>query len=652
MALPGPATPIRFGAFELNAATGELRKAGITVKLHPQPCRVLLLLTQHAGQIVTREQIREQLWGQHTFVDFEHGINFCIAQVRGTLGDNPEKPRYVETLARRGYRFIAPVSMGAAQTAAPVDVSLSEQSADQSPVTAAAPIEDRESAKQIRVGAFAANRKYLLTALCLVVVAAVKLGWGWYSRQNVAAIRSLAVLPLENLSNDPGQEYFADGMTDALTTDLSQVSALRVISRTSAMRYKKTDRSLPQIARELGVDAVVEGTVQRSGNRVRITAQLIQADTDKHIWARSYERDMQDILSLQGDIARTIAQEISVEVKPQEKLRMTRGQPVNLKAIEAYLQGQYHYQNAKELGFHFDKEKMHEAELNQAVAFFQRAVTEDPNYAPAFVGMGEIWGVPATFPYPPTSMEQPAREALRKALAIDPDLAEAYVDLGRMDYRYWNWSALEQEAKHAVALKPNLAAAHYLYSAYLGAVGRIEEAMEEAERTQALDPGTDRVAWMFYCQRRFDRFIELKRSDIARHAFGPLDHFQLGYGYERAHMFKEAVDEWEAAMSGFSDDNLARALRHGYTKSGFTGAMRAWSAGLESIAKQGGTVHPDLLAYLYSILGEKDRAFAWLEKSMEMHTAQPPALKIDPTLDELRSDPRFEELLRRVGLSP
>src|ERR1700730_8837312 len=180
----------------------------------------------------------------------------------------------------------------------------------------------------------------------------------------------------------------------------------------------------------------------------------------------------------------------------------------------------------------------------------------------------------------------------------------------------------------------------------------MDEAMEEAERTQALDPGTDRVAWMFYCQRRFDRFIELKRSGIARHAFRPLDHFQLGYGYERAHLYREAVDEWEEAMTGFRDNNLARDLRHGYTKSGFTGAMRAWAAGLELIAKQGGTVQPDLLAYLYSILGEKDRAFAWLEKSMEMHTTQPPALKIDPTLDELRSDPRFEELLRRLGLSP
>ena len=650
MALSGSPTSIRFGAFELDAATGELRKTGIALKLHPQPFQVLLLLTRHAGEIVTREQIREQLWGQNTFVDFERGINFCINQIRTTLGDNPEKPRYVETLARRGYRFIAPVSLDTASIATAVDERISTPSSDQGLRAIMGPTDVAEASAHSPAATSNMKGKYFLAALGFVVVTAAALGWHWHSRQRLLPIRSLAVLPLENLSNDPEQEYFADGMTDALTTDLSQISALRVISRTSAMRYKKTDKSLPQIGRELGVDAVVEGTIQRSGDRVRITAQLIQTATDKHIWARGYERRIEDILSLQGDIAGTIAQEISVEVKPQEKLRITRTRPINLNAVEDYLQGQYHYQKAKDMGLHFGKGKIHEAELNQALVFFQRAVTEDPNYARAYIGMGEIWGVPATFPYPSTSMAQPAREALRKALAIDPDLAEAYVDLGRIDYRYWNWSALEQEAKHAIELNPNLAAAHYLYSAFLGEMGRMDEAMEEAEHTQALDPDTDRVAWVFYCQRRFDRFIDLKRSYISRHAFDPMAHFHLGYGYERAHMYKQAVDEWEAAMSGFGDNNLARDLRHGYTKSGFGGAMRAWAAGLELIAKQGGTVQPDLLAYLYSILGERDRAFVWLEKSMEMHTAQPPALKIDPTLDDLRSDPRFADLIRRVGL--
>jgi tetratricopeptide (TPR) repeat protein len=264
--------------------------------------------------------------------------------------------------------------------------------------------------------------------------------------------------------------------------------------------------------------------------------------------------------------------------------------------------------------------------------------------------MAEIWGVPAIFPYPPLSMEEPAREAIKMALTIDPDLAEAYVDLGRIDYRAWKWAALEQEAKRAVELNPNSAAAHDLYSAYLLAVGRMDEAMEEAERVQALDPSSDRVAWVFYCQRRFDRFIELKRNDIARHAFGSMAHFNLAYGYERAHMYKAAIEEWEIAMTGFGYEELAEDLRRGYAADGFKGAIREWVAGWEAISRGGEIVIPDLPAYLYAILGEKDRAFAWLEKSMEMHTSQPPALKIDPTVDDLRPDSRFADLVRRVGL--
>jgi len=266
--------------------------------------------------------------------------------------------------------------------------------------------------------------------------------------------------------------------------------------------------------------------------------------------------------------------------------------------------------------------------------------------------MGEIWGVPASFPYPSRSMERPAREALRKALEIDPALAEAHVALGRIEYRNWNWPALEREAKRAIELNSNLATAHRLYGAYLLAVGRLDEAMGEAEVEKTLDPGSDAVAWVFYCQRRFDRFIELKRNDTGRQAFGTMAHFDLGFGYERAHMYKEAVEEWEKAMTGFGYDDLAADLRHGYNSGDFKGAMREWVAGWETISRQGGTVHPDTVAYIYSILGDKDRAFAWLEKSFEMHSSAPSAFTIDPTYDDLRSDPRFTEMIRRVGLSP
>ena len=626
---------LSFGVFEADLSSREIYKRGRRVHLQDQPFRILSLLLERSGELVTREEIRQNLWPDGTFVDFGEGIDTALKKLRHALGDSADNPIFIETVPRRGYRFIG--SLHVTNGVSPAEESIR---------TAAAPAMPRPRYQGVAL---------IAASLLLAGIAVFGLDIGGLRSRLLLklyppAIHSLAVLPLENLSNDPNQEYFSDGMTDALTTDLSQISALKVISRTSAMRYKKTDKSLPQIGRELGVDAVVEGTVQRSGDRVRITAQLIEAATDKHIWARSYERHIEDLLSLQGDIARTIAQEISVEVKPQEKLRMTRTRPINLKAVDAYLQGQYHYQKAKDMTFHFGKEVMHEAELNQAIAFFQRAVIEDPNYAPAYIGMGEVWGVPATFPYPPTSMVHPAREALRKALAIDPDLAKAYVDLAIIDFRDWNWSAPEQEVKHAIELEPNLAAAHVFYTNFLLALDRMDEAMAEAERVKALDPADDRVAWVFYCERRFDRFIELKRSDLARHAFGPVAHYHLGYGYERAHMYKEAVDEWEKAMTGFGYDDLARDLRRGYTKGGFRSAVREWAEGWERIARQGGTVLPDLPAYLFGILGERDRAFAWLEKSMEMHTGQPLYFKIDPTLDDLRSDPRFADLIRRVGL--
>ncbi len=633
MASTGPPTPIHFGAFELDAASGVLRKGGISVKLHPQPFRVLQLLLENSGQPVTREEIRRCLWGDNTFVDFERGINFCVNQIRAALGDDADNPKYVETLPRCGYRFIGflPTPDGDA----PVEASV--------PATVAPAM----SPPRFRALTFT------MAGLLLAVVSVFAFNLGGlrdrlFGKTTQTRIQSLAVLPLTNLSGDPAQDYFTDGLTDALIGDLSQISEVKVISRTSSMQYKQTKKSLPDIARELGVDAVIEGTVQRSGDRVRVTAQLIQGATDKHIWAGTYDRNLADALTLQGDIARTIAQEIRVQLTPQERQRLTRTPTINLRALEAYLQGEYHYQKARDMGSHRGMEKQHQAELDAAIGFYQDAVKEDPRYARAYLGMGEIWGVPATFPYPPFALQQPAREAIHKALAIEPDMAEAYVALARMDFRAWKFAAVEQEAKHAIELNPNLAAAHKIYGSYLLAVGRLDEAMEQAEREQALNPSSDAVAWVFYCERRFDRFIELKRNDIVRHAFGPMAHYDLGYGYELAHMYKEAAEEWQEAMTEFGYDDLAEDLRRGYAANGFKGAVLQWAAGWERPANREG-IPTDHLGFLYAFAGEKDRAFALLEKAMEEHTSGPPAFKVDPTLDDLRSDPRFDQLIRRVG---
>jgi TolB-like protein/DNA-binding winged helix-turn-helix (wHTH) protein len=630
-----PREKVAFGPFEVDLLAGELTKHGVRVRLQDQPLRILQTLIENPREIIPREELQRRIWPSDTFVDFDHGINNAIKRLREALGDSAENPRYIETIPRRGYRFIAKLSAANVQAARLQNHSLGEGS------------NSVGSRKRLWARGLAAGIGILIVALILGAAGLKRRTPGSPPR-----INSLAVLPLTNLSGDSSQDYFVDGMTDALITEVSQIGSVKVISHTSALRYRHTDKALPEIARELNVDAVVEGTVQRSGERVRITAQLIEGKTDKHLWAKTYDRNIEDAFSVQGEIAGSIAREIRAQIGLDKKVRVAQPKPTNMKAVEAYLQGAYHYQNARDLTARRASEEQHNAELAQAIAFFQQAVTEDPNYARAYVGMGEIWGAPAVFPYPPRSMAEPARRALRKALAIDPALADAYVALGKMDYRYWNWPALEQEAKRATELDPNSAPAHDLYAAYLLAVGRFDEAMQEAERTQALDPGSDRIAWVFYCQRKFDRFIEFKKTDVARNAHGAMAHYDLGFGYERAHMQTEAVQEWEEAMKGFGFDDLAEALRRGNAAGGFKAAMAAWARGYERLSKQGETVVPDLVAYIYSIQGERDRAFAWLEKSMEMHSSAPPAFKIDPTYDELRSDPRYSELIRRVGLPP
>lgn len=633
--------PVRFDRFEVDLQSGELRKYGFKLKLPEQSFRVLKALLEHPSDVVTRTELKQRIWPVDTFVDFDHGLNNVIKRLREALGDSADSPRFIETVGRRGYRFIGTLEQTAALDLEPEAHTIPELTEVQLPP---------------RQRKWALRFTFAGATIAIVVIAIAMDAGGlreWLAgRAGLRRIQSLAVLPLANLSGDAGQEYLADGITETLITDLSQISALKVVSRTSVMHYRKTEEPLPQIARELGVDAVVEGTVTRSGGRVRITAQLIEGKTDKHLWANSYERDLQDVLSLQGDIAKTIANEISVKLTPQERVRMAPAQPINLKAMEDYLQGEYHYQRARDLVSHREAGKERQPELDLAVNFFQQSANEDPRYARAYLGIGEVWGVPAGFPYPLLSMERPARDALAKALEIEPEMAEAYVALAKMNLRAWKWRETERDARRAIELNPNLAAAHDAYAAYLLATGQLDEAMKEGERVQELDPGSDRVAWVFYCQRRFDRFIELKKNDIARHAFGTMAHYDLGYGYERVGMHKEAVEEWIQAESGFGYEELAEALRTGYAAGGFQGAMREWVAGWEALVRKGEPVYPELPAYIYGLIGDRDRAFAWLEKAMETHSSGPPNFKVDPTVDALRSDPRFADLLRRVGLIP
>ncbi len=438
---------IRFAAFELDLDSGELRKSGVLIHLPPQPLKVLALLASHAGQLLTREEIRQQVWGDETFVDFEQGLNHCIKQIRTALGDDAEAPRYIQTLPRRGYRFIAPVEDGAAP-------------ASSRPWKAAVALLAAIGAAVVLILNVAGLRDRLLPGPA------------------PPRIASIAVLPLENLSHDPEQEYFADGMTEELITTLGKISALRVISRTSVMRYKRTSKPVPQIGRELNVDAVIEGTLLRSGGRVRITANLLHAPTDRHLWAESYERDLGDVLTLQRELARTVAKEIRATVSLEEQARMARSRPLHPEAHELYLKGQYHYY------------KWRQEEFKKAIAYFEKAVAVDPDYAQAYVGLAKTYGWQWILgSLPPKEAYPKFGAALKRALQIDDTLPEAhYVLAVSAWYFYWNWAQAEAEFKRALALNPNLEEARFEYGWFLTSMGRHKEGIAEARRAVEGDP--------------------------------------------------------------------------------------------------------------------------------------------------------------------
>jgi eukaryotic-like serine/threonine-protein kinase len=482
----------------------------------------------------------------------------------------------------------------------------------------------------------------LVLLLALVVFGAGKVR-EWL-RPVAPRIQSLAVLPLQNLSGDAGQEYFADGMTEELTTDLSKIGAVRVISRTSAMRYKGANKSLREIARELNVDGVVEGSVQRSGNRVKITAQLILASTDTHLWADSYERELQDVLALQDDVAKSIANEIKVKLTPGELTRLTSSRAVNPEAYEAYLKGRY-----------FWSKRTQEGE-QKGLEYFQRAVSLDPGYAPAYSGVADSYIVLGAHGHLPVNDAFPkARTAAIKALELDEGLAEAHVSLATVKTFYdWDWPSSEREFKRALELNPNYATAHHWYSHYLVNVGRLDEAVAEIKRARELDPfGITVNIWLattLYYSHRYDQAIEQSRKILELYPEWSEVHGSIGDCYAQKGMLAEAVAEWQKELTASGQNQLATTLEQAYAVGGYTGYLRKQLDQLKA-SSQTKPVSPLEFAYTYASLGEKDHAMEWLEKAYE---ERDPWLyvKAEPKLDSLRSDPRFKDLLRRLGLPP
>jgi TolB-like protein/DNA-binding winged helix-turn-helix (wHTH) protein len=648
----GTPGPVRFGAFEADLSSGELRKHGLRIKLPDQSFQVLAMLVERPRQMVTREELHKKLWPADTFVDFEHGLNNAINRLREALGDSAETPRFIETLPRRGYRFVASVDTGATAAA-----ELAQRgSAAASPV-AEPPVAGAEkplAEAPARVLPLRMARKLWIGAVAFAAILALLIGANvrglrgrLLGRAAPAPVQSIAVLPLENLSGDPAQGYFVDGMTDELITDLGKMGELRVISRTSAMHYKGTRKTLPEIARELNVDAVIEGAVLRSGDRVRITAQLIRTAPEQHLWAEEFQGELRDVLALQSQVARAIAAQVRAKLT-QQQMQLASTRTINPEAYEYYLKGRYNFW-----------ERWSKEGYNNAIRYFQMAIEKDPSYAPAYAGLAHCYavGIFQGQELPPREAWSKAAAAAKKALELDDQLAEAHIAMAVARFRFdWNWPEAEREFKRGLELSPNDALGHTSYAVFLGLMRRLDEAMAEATRARELDPLSPPVStilsFVYSCSRRWDEAIAESRRTLQLDPNFILAHGELARRYEEKGMYAEAVSEWLKwhGLTGHSPEQI-ESLRNAFAVSGIRGF---WEKSLEWEKRQLNQPQPPYIemARVCARLGRTDEAFHWLEKAYEARYPTMPNINIAAWLDPVRSDPRYVDLARRVGLPP
>jgi TolB-like protein/DNA-binding winged helix-turn-helix (wHTH) protein/Tfp pilus assembly protein PilF len=621
----------RFDDFELDVRAGELRKHGVKLRLQGQPIQVLSALLSRAGDVVTREELRAQIWTADTFVDFDHSLHNAIARLREVLGDSAETPHYIETLPRRGYRFIAPV----------------EQIVAPSPSATPQAEQPREEVVEVK----AAKSRIFLAATVLIFLVVGAVLWlehvGTPLTNAAPRLNSIAVLPLNNLSGDPSEEFFADGMTDQLITDLARVGSLRVISHTSVMQYKGTKKSLPEIARELKVDAIVEGSVIRSGQRVRVTAQLLQAPTDQHLWAETYDRDLGDVLKLQGEVADAIAEQVRAQLTPNQQAQLRLAHAVDPAAYDAYLKGR----------FYLTTEYTKSASLKKAQHLFEESIQKDPNFALAYAGLADTYVYLAfSGTLPKEAAYRSAKEALAKALQLDDSIGEAYDTLGTLSWVFdWDWDAADREFNHAIALAPSYSCAHEDRAIFLGVLGRREEALAEITKIEQLDYGFSSASTesqTYYQLRDYPRLIEASKRGLLLDPAYWLQHYYLGAGYEGVGKAQEAIPEYQKAMELAGDSPVASvALAHAYAALGKKADAEKILRDLERKSKKT-SASPYTMATIYAGLGENDKAFEFLEKAYSAKSLDlVSSLKSDFLLDSLRADPRFKAMLRRMGLT-
>lgn len=658
--------PIRFGNdFELDVPGRRLSRGGHRLKLERIPLEILVLLLENWGKVVTRDEIVAKVWGEKVFLDTDNSIRGAIRKLRQVLKDDAETPRFIQTVTGQGYRFIAPVidpeehsadSSMAQPAAGPEAVPrfVSEGSFQSRGVPAEQEDEKRKAAdRNVRAtrgdaeserGPRAARWLVLGGVALLALLALVYIVTRPRAAGAAPKIKSLAVLPLKDLSGDATQEYISDGITEALIGRLAAIHDLRVVSHTSVMRFKETRLSMPEIAKALAVDAIVEGSVIREGSRIRVHAQLIRGASDEHFWSESYDRELGDVLTLESDVAQAIAGKVEVTVTGQERSRLVAARHISPEVYESYLKGQFALRKGN-----------NRSDLEESIGYFNQAIRQDPGFAGAYVGLaGAYNSLGLVFVGgSPDETRSKVISAARKALELDPGLAEAHVQLARIYQVEWRWSDAEAEYKWALQLRPNDAAAHLGLAKWLLAQGRTEEAMEWSERARELDPlaisGTD-LAWILFSARRYDEAIRELRATLAVTPDDALAHWFLGFSFIGEGKPEEAIPPLERAVSmSHGSPGVIGVLARAYGHAGRRSDALRLIAELNR-RRQKGYVPTAPFVQAYVGLGDYDQAFAWFERAYQEKCSILQWIKVEPFPDAMRNDPRFADLLRRVGL--